>query len=66
MSKEGMVVLLGALVLILPFSGIPSAWLSFVYPILGLAITALALMLLRLRRDARARRESAAPAYEPR
>lgn len=64
MSKEGVIAILGVLTAIAPFMGIPHSWLDFLYPVTGLVIMVLALILHRARRDAHARRESAAPAYE--
>ncbi len=45
MSREGMLMILGALVALLPFLGIPSAWFMVLLPVLGLCILGLALSL---------------------
>ncbi len=38
MSRESILIILGVLVLIAPWSGLPLAWLEWILPILGLAI----------------------------
>lgn len=38
MSQSGILIALGVLVILAPFSGIPLAWQEFILPAIGLAI----------------------------
>jgi hypothetical protein len=38
MTRAHLLILLGTLVILAPFSGLPSSWLDIVLPLLGLAI----------------------------
>jgi peptidoglycan/LPS O-acetylase OafA/YrhL len=42
MSKGTILIILGALVALAPFSGLPSSWLQFILPAVGIAVIALA------------------------
>jgi hypothetical protein len=41
MSRENILILLGLLVMLAPFSGLPISWLEFILPIIGLAVGAI-------------------------
>lgn len=45
MSHEGTLTLLGILVLLTPFLGLPYSWLMVILPIFGLAVMALSILL---------------------
>jgi len=49
MSKESLLVLLGVLIAVTPFSGLPSSWLMFILPVLGVAVVFTGLLLRRER-----------------
>ena len=55
MSRESMLIVLGALVVLSPFSGFPLAWLTWFYLFAGLLTAAIGAT-LRLRRIRRARK----------
>ncbi len=63
MSKEGILLVAGVIIALLPFSGIPHSWLDLAYPVIGIAIAVLAFIMLRARKDAHARTMTA-PTYE--
>ena len=52
MSKETILVIVGILVVLSPFLGLPQSWLSLILPILGLVIISLAYLAMKGRRDA--------------
>jgi hypothetical protein len=54
MTRESFLVILGALVILSPFAGLPLSWLEWILPILGVIVIILG---ISLRRD-RAARES--------
>lgn len=54
MSREGIIMVLGVVVILSPFVGLPYAWLFWVLPIIGIAVFALALSLRVRRQRARA------------
>jgi Na+/H+ antiporter NhaC len=41
MTRERVLMILGALVLISPWSGLPLAWLTWILPIIGLVVLAI-------------------------
>jgi hypothetical protein len=41
MSRESILILLGILTILAPFSGLPLSWLEFILPAIGLAVAAL-------------------------
>lgn len=49
MSREGTLILLGVIVVLSPFLGLPYSWLMWILPILGLAVLAQGIV-LRMRR----------------
>lgn len=49
MSREHILVILGAVVLIAPFVGLPLSWLSLVLPVLGLLTLAIGVSLVMRR-----------------
>lgn len=62
MSREPILVCLGVLVLIAPFSGLPLSWLSFILPALGVLIVFIGVTLtLRKNRLSVISHESSAP-----
>lgn len=51
MSKEGTLITIGVLVLLTPFLGLPSSWLAWILPILGVITLAIG-QLIRKERTA--------------
>ncbi|MES2226104.1 MAG: hypothetical protein V4480_04845 [Patescibacteria group bacterium] len=41
MKRETILIILGVLIVLSPWSGLPLAWLSWVLPVLGLAVAAI-------------------------
>ncbi|MDR3548052.1 MAG: hypothetical protein P4M11_07280 [Candidatus Pacebacteria bacterium] len=50
MSRENFLILLGILVVLSPFAGLPLAWLMWLLPILGALIVIIGIMIRRSRR----------------
>lgn len=50
MSKETTLIIVGVLIVLSPFLGLPESWLSVILPILGLAILVLAYLTFERRR----------------
>ncbi|MEJ0053565.1 MAG: hypothetical protein WDN10_02450 [bacterium] len=65
MSRVSTLILLGVLVFLSPFSGLPVSWLSWFLPILGIAIVVAGLSLRQSRVRAEIRASAAAPAPAP-
>lgn len=65
MSHVTTLILLGVLVGIAPFAGLPISWLSWILPILGLCVIASGLSLRQSRVRAEMRASAAAPAPAP-
>ena len=64
MSHVTTLILLGVLVFLAPFSGLPISWLSWILPILGLCVivSGLSLRQSRVRAEIRAAASVSAPA----
>lgn len=41
MSRSGLLILLGIVTALMPFSGLPSSWFPFLLPLLGLPVAAI-------------------------
>lgn len=52
MTRENVLILLGALVILAPFSGLPVSWLSFILPVLGAGIVGIGILMRSARRRA--------------
>lgn len=52
MTRENVLILLGALVILAPFSGLPLSWLSFILPILGAGVVGIGILMRAVRRRA--------------
>lgn len=59
MSRENVLILLGLLIMLAPFSGLPNSWLEFVLPAFGLVVVLIASM---VRAQQRAEEASEEPA----
>jgi uncharacterized membrane protein len=51
MSRENFLILLGVLVLLSPFAGLPMTWLAWILPILGIFILIVGFTLRRSRKQ---------------
>lgn len=47
MSRESILILLGILTILAPFSGLPISWLESILPVIGLAVAALGFSMRR-------------------
>jgi cell division protein FtsW (lipid II flippase) len=52
MSRESLLILLGLLVAVLPFLGLPLFWLSIGYPVIGALVVLIGLTLARRKKRA--------------
>jgi len=51
MSKETILVIVGVLIVLSPFLGLPQSWLSLMLPILGLVVIVVAYLAMKGRRN---------------
>ena len=63
MSRESILIALGVLIALTPYSGLPLSILAFVLPVLGLLVGAIG-MTLRVRHTRAVRQAEVVPVYE--
>jgi hypothetical protein len=54
MSRTSLLIILGILVVLTPFSGLPLSWLSWILPIIGLIVIVIGVSLHRRHRESAA------------
>lgn len=64
MSKEGTLITIGVLVFLTPFLGLPSSWLTWILPVLGVVILVIAQILRKHRAAPQLTHMEAAPVRE--
>ena len=64
MTRESLLILLGALLIISPFLGLPYTWLMVIVPVLALCVLIIGMTLRVKRSRASSRAEVAPPPYE--
>jgi len=60
MSRESVLILLAALVVVAPFSGLPVSWLEIILPVIGALVLLIGISLRRSRQNS----DTTAPAAE--
>jgi cytochrome c-type biogenesis protein CcmH/NrfF len=51
MSRENLLILIGVLVTLSPFAGLPLTWLAWILPILGILVVIIGVTFYRSRRE---------------
>jgi len=62
MSKEGTLLVVGVLVLVSPFLGLPMSWLTFLLPILGAIVITISQIIRKERKTPSMRSDAASSA----